>query len=93
MNWDKLTGCQANKLTTLQPGGEILGNCGVYNVHMTPDELKADELLLAQRQQEADSDGRGTLRELVVESAKYEAPRRWSFTGVTAPFVVLPTNT
>ena len=59
---------------------------------MTPDELKADELLLAQRQQEADSDGRGTLRELVVESAKYEAPRRLSFTGVTAPLVVQPTT-
>ena len=56
----KLTGCQANKLTTLQPVGEILGKCGVDNVHMTPDELKADELLLAQRQQEADGDGRGT---------------------------------
>ena len=55
----KLTGCQANKLTTLQPVREILGKCGVDNVHMTPDELKADELL-AQRQQEADGDGRGT---------------------------------
>ena len=49
LNWDKLTGCQANKLTTLQPGGKILGNCGVYFVHMTPDELKADKLTKATR--------------------------------------------
>ena len=56
----KLNSCQVNKLITLQPTGEILGKCGVDNVHMTLDDLKAEELLLAQRRQVASGDGRGT---------------------------------
>ena len=85
----KLTGCQANKLTTLQPVGEILGKCGVDNVHMTFDELSCCSHKGNKRPMAMDE---APLRELVVESAKYEAPRRWSFTGVTAPFVVQPTT-
>ena len=60
MNWDTNSLVAVEQTHILQPVGEILCNCGVDNAHMTPDELKADELLLAQRQQEADGDGRGT---------------------------------
>ena len=42
-----LTGCQVNKLILLRPVGEILGTCGVENVHLTLEDLDADELLLA----------------------------------------------
>ena len=81
----KLIDCQVNQLIPLQPVGEILGICGVDDVHMTLEDVRGDELLLAKKQQEAGGDGPSTcgenlaLRELVVESAKYEAPRHPSW--------------
>ena len=47
-----------------------------------------DELMLVQRRQVTSGDERTSSREPVVVNARHEAFCHWSFTGVTAPFVV-----
>ena len=42
-----LTGCQVEQTHPLRLVGEILGTCGVENVHLTLEDLEADRLLLA----------------------------------------------